>query len=91
MYRLKSNNYLSTILNIITITLLYNFTLIPILILITIVLIEEEWAAMASKYGYRIDADKALKDELVEFVQIIMYLYNEQDLTNTDLWTVFWE
>ena len=68
MYRLESNNYLSTISNIITITLLYNFTLIPILILITIVLIEEEWAVMASKYGYRIDADKALKDKLVEFI-----------------------
>ena len=46
---------------------------------------------MASKYGYGINADKALKDELVEFVQITMYLHNKQDLTNTDLWTVFQE
>ena len=52
---------------------------------------EEEWAAIASKYRYGIDADEASKDELVEFVQTIMYLYDEQDLTNTDLWTVFWE
>ena len=46
---------------------------------------------MASKYRYRIDADKALKDKLVEFIQTTMYLYNKQDFTNTDLWTVFWE
>ena len=29
---------------------------------------EEEWAAMASKYKYGIDVDKASKDELMEFV-----------------------
>ena len=57
----------------------------PILIPTTIALIEEEWAAMASKYRYRINADKALKDKLVEFVQTTIYLYNEQDLTNTNL------
>ena len=43
-------------------------TLIPILIPTTIALTEEEWAIMASKYGYRIDPDEALKDKLVEFV-----------------------
>ena len=41
---------------------------IPTLIFITIVLTEEEWAIMASKYGYRIDADKAIKDKLAEFI-----------------------
>ena len=46
---------------------------------------------MASKYRYGINIDKALKDKLVEFIQIIMYLHNEQDLTNTDLQTVFQE
>ena len=46
---------------------------------------EEEWAVMASKYRYGINADKALKDKLVEFIQTIIYLYNTQDLTNTDL------
>ena len=40
----------------------------PILIPTTIALIEEEWAAMASKYRYRINADKALKDKLIEFI-----------------------
>ena len=29
---------------------------------------KEEWAAMASKYGYGIDAEEATKDKLVEFV-----------------------
>jgi len=29
---------------------------------------------MASKYGYGINADKAIKDKLVKFVEIIMYL-----------------
>ena len=72
-------------MNTITTTLLYNFTLIPILIPTTIALIEEEWAIIASKYGYGINVDKALKDKLVEFVQTIIYLYNKQDLINTDL------
>ena len=66
-------------------------TFILILIPTTIALTEEEWAVMASKYRYGINADEALKDKLVEFIQTIIYLYNEQDLTNTDLWTVFWE
>ena len=52
---------------------------------------EKEWAARASKYGYGIDADGATKDKLVEFVQTIMYLCNEQDLTDTSLWGVFLE
>ena len=68
MYRLESNNHSSIILNTITTTSFYNFTLIPILILTTIVLTEEEWAAIANKYGYGINVDEALKDELVEFV-----------------------
>jgi hypothetical protein len=46
---------------------------------------EEEWAEMASKYGYRIDADKATKDELIEFVQTVIYLHETQDLTDNDL------
>jgi hypothetical protein len=54
-------------------------------------LIKEEWTAKVSKYRYRINTDKASKDKLVEFVQITIYLHNEQDLTNTDLWTVFQE
>ena len=43
-------------------------TLIPTLILTTIALIKEEWAVIASKYKYGINADKALKDKLVEFI-----------------------
>ena len=38
-------------------------------------LIKEKWAAMASKYKYRIDADKAIKDKLVEFIQTVIYIY----------------
>ena len=30
--------------------------------------IKKEWAAMANKYGYGINANKALKDKLVEFI-----------------------
>ena len=30
--------------------------------------IKEKWAAMASKYRYGIDVEKAIKDKLVEFV-----------------------
>jgi hypothetical protein len=52
---------------------------------------EEEWAEMASKYGYGIDADEATKDELVEFVQTVIYLHETGDLTDTDLWLAFRE
>jgi hypothetical protein len=31
-------------------------------------LMKEEWTARASKYRYRIDADKASKNKLVEFI-----------------------
>ena len=40
-------------------------------------LTEEEWAIIASKYGYGINTDKVLKDKLVEFIQTIIYLYNK--------------
>ena len=29
--------------------------------------------------------DKASKNKLVEFIQIIIYFYNKQDFTNTNL------
>jgi len=48
-------------------------------------LIEEEWAVMASKYGYGINVDEAIKDKLIEFVKMIIYLYKTQDLTDNDL------
>jgi len=46
-------------------------------------LTEKEWATIASKYGYGINADKATKDELVKFIETIIYLI--QDLTDNDL------
>ena len=49
------------------------------------VLTEQKWAAIASKYRYRINADKKFNNKLVKFVQITIYLYNKQDLTNTNL------
>ena len=48
-------------------------------------LIKEEWTTRASKYGYGINIDEASKNKIVEFVQIIIYLYNKQDFTNTNL------
>ena len=39
-------------------------TLIPI----TMALMEKEWTIIASKYGYGINADKALKNKLVKFI-----------------------
>jgi hypothetical protein len=42
---------------------------------------------MASKYGYGIDADKAIEDKLVEFVETTMYLI--QDLIDNSLWAIF--
>ena len=32
------------------------------------VLIKEEWTIRASKYKYRIDADEAFKNKIVEFI-----------------------
>ena len=54
-------------------------------------LIKEEQTARASKYRYGIDADKVFKNKLVKFIQTIIYLYNKQDLTNTNFQTVFQE
>ena len=42
---------------------------------LTELLIKKKWAAIASKYKYGIDADKAIKDKLVEFVQTVIYIY----------------
>ena len=61
-------------------------TLIPI-ISTTMAPTEEEWAVIANKYRYGINADEAIKDELVEFIQL--YIYKIQDLTDTNLWVVF--
>ena len=36
---------------------------------------KKEWAIMAGKYGYGIDAEEAIKNKLVKFVQTIIYLY----------------
>ena len=47
---------------------LYTLTFIPTLISTTMEPIEKEWAARIRKYGYRIDADKAIKEELIEFI-----------------------
>jgi len=40
---------------------------------------------MASKYGYGINIDEAIKDKLIKFVETIIYLYKTQDLTDNDL------
>ena len=46
-------------------------TLIPTFIptiFTTIARTEEEWAVIASKYGYKINVDEATKDKLVKFI-----------------------
>jgi hypothetical protein len=48
-----------------------------------------EWTARANKYGYGIDATKASSEELVEFVQTTMHLY--EDMPDTNLWCAFRE
>ena len=50
-------------------------TLIPTLTPTTMAPTEEEWAAMANKYGYRINVDEATKDKLIEFIETMIYLY----------------
>ena len=50
-------------------------TLIPITMAPTKSPTEKKWATIASKYGYRINTEKTLKDELVKFIQTIIYLY----------------
>ena len=66
-------------------------TLIPTLIPTTMALMKEEQTTIVNKYGYEINADKVFKDKLIEFIQTTIYLYNKQDLINTNLWTIFWE
>ena len=51
----------------------------------------QEWATMANKYGYGIDATKATPQELVEFVQTVIYLQETADLTDTDVWAGYQE
>ena len=46
---------------------------------------------MANKYGYGIDAAKATPQELVEFVQTVIYLQETADLTDTDVWAGYQE
>ena len=43
-------------------------TLIPIIMALTESPTKEELSAMASKFKYGIDAEEAIKDELVEFI-----------------------
>ena len=50
-------------------------TLIPTLIPTTIAPMEEEWATKASKYKYRINIDKAIKDKPIEFIKMVIYIY----------------
>ena len=45
----------------------------------------QEWATMANKYGYGIDATKATPQELVEFVQTVIYLQETADLIDTNV------
>ncbi len=79
MYILLPLSFISN-LNLQTIT-----TFTPTFIFMTMALIEEKWAVIANKYRYGINVDEASKDELVEFIQTIIYLHNEQDLINTNL------
>ena len=55
----------------------------------TMELTEKEWAVRIRKYKYRINADKAIKDELVEFVQTEIYVYETDDFTDRDLFFIF--
>ena len=52
---------------------------------------EKEWAVRISKYGHRINVDKAIKDELVEFIQTEIYVYEIDDFTDRDLFFIFLE
>ena len=52
---------------------------------------KEEWATMANKYGYGIDAEEAIKDKLVKFIQTVIYFHEIQDLTDNNLWAIFQE
>src|SRR6266700_3835693 len=52
---------------------------------------EKEWGARIRKYGYGIDADKATKEELIEFIQIEIYVYKTEDFTDMDVLVNFQE
>ena len=61
------------------------YTFIPLLLHPYLKLTEQEWAIIASKYRYGINANKTSNNKLVEFIQTIIYFYNKQDLTNINL------
>jgi len=48
-------------------------------------LMEKEWAARIRKYRYGINVDKATKDKLGEFVEIIIYNCKTEDFIDNDL------
>ena len=48
---------------------------------------EKEWAVIVSKYRYGINIDKAIKDKLIKFIQMTIYL--TQDLIDNNLQTIF--
>ena len=54
-------------------------------------LTEKEQAAIASKYRYGINAEEAIKDKLVKFIQTVIYFYKTQDLTDNNLQAIFQE
>ena len=61
-------------------------TLIPTLTPTAIALAEEQkWAIKIKKYGGRINLSKTIKNKLVEFIKIKIYIYKEKDFLNNTL------
>ena len=50
---------------------------------------EDQWAAKVKKYAYGINGESATKEELEEFVYTLIYMNEEDNFTDHDVWTVF--
>ena len=73
-----------------TLTLILILTLIltltPTLIPTTMALAEEqEWVIKVRKYSGRINLGETIKDKLVKFIKIKIYIYKKEDFLNNTL------
>ena len=67
-------------------TLILILTLTPTLIFTTMALVKEwEWAIKVRKYNSGINLGKTIKDKLVEFIKIKIYIYKKEDFSDNTL------
>ena len=46
---------------------------------------EQEWAVKVKKYSSKINLGETIKDKLVKFIKIKIYIYEKEDFLNNTL------